>query len=68
MNQQPSICRITLHNISLENCEILQIKCADFDNAIFINNTVVQANLAQKDKEIETLKMQLSKNSEKKGK
>lgn len=57
--QQPSVFRHSIPSVSLESYEILQIKCADFDNAIFINNTVVQANISQKDKEIDALKVQL---------
>lgn len=56
---KPSILRYSMPDVSLESIEILQIKCADFENALFVNNQVVQATLAQKENELNTLKQEL---------
>lgn len=58
-NYQPAILRFSMPELSLENIEILQIKCSDFDPGVFVNNKVVQATISQKDKEIESIKAQL---------
>lgn len=58
-NYQPAILRLSMPELSLDNIEILQIKCSDFDLGVFINNKAVQATISQKDIEIESLKAQL---------
>lgn len=61
MNQSrnPSFIRLSMPELSLESVEVIQIKCSDYDNAVFVNNHVVQATISQKDNEIATLKKQL---------